>query len=276
MSSDQSKHPNVAQHAAATAIFNSLVGAIPVVGPAIQEGLVDYWGRVKQERINLFLEGLKGYFESLNNSEIDPEFLRSEDFAQFFELVIKKVSETKSEAKHEYFRNILKNNLRTRSISDFSETFLNIIGQLHVQQIEILANHIHVDEEYYEQDRQIYDIKRKVDDLREKLRQENELNEKGKANNSTAVQTELDKWFRLLNEKTLRHDSITQEFKKFNADFEYITKPTFNFYIHDLASKSLLVDRERRKIRPSNTLHQNCNHRIWQTASGVYQGQGRN
>src|SRR3954470_4992929 len=99
--------PSIAHQEAVASIFNIITSNIPVLGAIIQEGLVDYHGRVKQARINQFLEGLKQYFESLQGEEIEPEFLRSEEFSQFFELVIRKVAESKSDAKHEYFRNIL-------------------------------------------------------------------------------------------------------------------------------------------------------------------------
>jgi len=123
----------------ARSILNVIIRNIhPVFGVIISESIFDYWGRIKQDRVNAFGVKLKEYFETVSDQEIDEEFLRSEDFAQFFEMVIRKVSETKSEEKLKIFRDILINNIQSKEIDDFSETFLNLVSQLQEKQIKAL------------------------------------------------------------------------------------------------------------------------------------------
>ncbi len=122
----------------AGSVLNILTSSIPYVGPILAEGLSNYWGKVKQERINSFVIELKEYFETVSNSEIDEEFIKSEDYAQIFEMVLRKVSDTKSDEKLKIFKDILLNVIQIKKIDDHSETFLNLVGQLTSQQINAL------------------------------------------------------------------------------------------------------------------------------------------
>ncbi len=141
---------------AAASILNVLTNSIPIVGPALSEGLYNYWNNVKQERLNIFVEKFKDYLEKNNNDEINPEFLRTEDFAQFFELVLRKVTETKSHKKLEVFKDILINNIKAREINDFADTFLNLISQLHEKQIELLKD-LHNNEKHFSEKKELGD-----------------------------------------------------------------------------------------------------------------------
>lgn len=105
-------------------LVNASLGILPG-GAYIVEGF-NYYGKVKQERLNLFLEKFKEYLEGCSLNEIDAQFLKSEDFQGLFESIIKKVSETKSENKRETFRKILINSIEAKKVSDYSETFLNL------------------------------------------------------------------------------------------------------------------------------------------------------
>ncbi|MCD6066188.1 MAG: hypothetical protein K0S33_1014 [Bacteroidetes bacterium] len=126
-----------------TEAFNSFVNVIANIlpfGNVIAEGLINYHGRIKQERLNLFVEKLREYMEQIHEDEINPEYLKSEDFLQLFESVIRKVVETRSEEKLSRYRDILVNNIKAQKSADYSETFLTLVSQLQEEQIVTLNN----------------------------------------------------------------------------------------------------------------------------------------
>ena len=57
--------------------------AIPFVGGLLNEVVFEYSGRIKQERLNRFVELLQEYFHEKRDLEINVEDLKTEDFHDF-------------------------------------------------------------------------------------------------------------------------------------------------------------------------------------------------
>lgn len=88
------------------------IGAIPFVGAAINEFAFEARGRIKQERINNFINNFAEYLGKFKKNEIHIDQIKEEDFGDFFEELIIKVSKTHSEIKKDAFRNLLMSPLR--------------------------------------------------------------------------------------------------------------------------------------------------------------------
>lgn len=90
-------------------VFNSMAksvfSVIPFAGTAITELVFEYNGRIKQNRLNKFVEFLSEGFS--NQNEVDIENIKTEHFNDVFEAVIKRVFTTKSGAKLKRFRDII-------------------------------------------------------------------------------------------------------------------------------------------------------------------------
>ncbi len=124
----------------AIATLKSTLGNIPVVGGFLNEYLFEVRGKVKQERLNKFVAGFAEYLTQLKEVTLRPEQIEKEEFGDFFEEVIKKVTRTSSETKKEAFKKLLANQLIKPKDYDYAEMILEIIGSLHETQILLLNN----------------------------------------------------------------------------------------------------------------------------------------
>ncbi|MCW3084242.1 MAG: hypothetical protein JWP12_1608 [Bacteroidetes bacterium] len=115
-------------------LYNSIIGFIP--GGHISVELAQYRGRIQQERLNKFSVFLKEGFEKTTGKQFDPENLKTEDFTDSFETIIRKVVQTKSEEKLKRYRNVLLRQMLERGEHEMFSKFVALIDE--VSDIEIL------------------------------------------------------------------------------------------------------------------------------------------
>ena len=118
--------------------YKSLLSMTPLFGTVLNEIFFDCRARVKQNRLNNFIETLD---KRLKEIGIKTEDIKdNEDFIDAFELVIKKVVDTKAKYKINIFRDILINQLDTNKQIDTGllDRFLDIIYQMSEIEIKIL------------------------------------------------------------------------------------------------------------------------------------------
>ncbi|MEX2597081.1 MAG: hypothetical protein WEC59_09165 [Salibacteraceae bacterium] len=121
------------------AILKGSIGAIPYAGSLLNEVLFEVRGRLKQNRINSFVESLSNYMESLDPNRLNLNQIRNEDFGDFFEELLISVSKTRSTSKHHAFRNLLVNQLMNTTKIDTTEIFLELLKSITEKQIAILS-----------------------------------------------------------------------------------------------------------------------------------------
>jgi len=119
---------------------NVIFSSIPVCGTILNEVLFEYRSRVKQERLNRFAEELERYLRSMRSCEVDQKYLKSEEFGDIFESILRRVVNTASEEKVHRFKKILLNEMTHTYTSDFKETFLDIVSRINEDQILILKH----------------------------------------------------------------------------------------------------------------------------------------
>ena len=69
-------------------VIRGLVGAIPCVGTALNEAIFDLRARLKQERLEKFVEKLAGVLKTLDTAKVDTAYIKSEEFVDFLEDVL--------------------------------------------------------------------------------------------------------------------------------------------------------------------------------------------
>src|SRR5690606_3919762 len=118
----------------------SIFGAVPFVGSLFDELFFEYNGRIKQKRLNHFIEILADNFTQ--ESDIKIENIQTEDFNDLFESVLRRVVRTKSEWKLNKFKDILINELNspTKQI-ELVELYLDLISDLSEEELTILYHH---------------------------------------------------------------------------------------------------------------------------------------
>ncbi|WP_067051475.1 hypothetical protein [Methanofollis ethanolicus] len=95
------------------------LSAIPIVGAALDEIAFEGRGRMYQNRLNKFIELLKEYMSSVREEEIDFTYLKSDEFGDIFEAIIRKVLLTGSEEKINRFKMILVQDMKNTYHSDY-------------------------------------------------------------------------------------------------------------------------------------------------------------
>lgn len=129
---------DIVKKEAATSIYNIALSFVP--GNFILKELQDLRGRIYQSRLNYFVEVLKESFENVTGKKYDPENLKSADFLDSFEILVRKAVYTKSKEKIKRYKNVLLREMFEpgKTESDFFLKYVNLIEELNEVQIIIL------------------------------------------------------------------------------------------------------------------------------------------
>ncbi|MES2862708.1 MAG: hypothetical protein V4666_01180 [Bacteroidota bacterium] len=219
------------QKEALISVAKSLFSAIPYAGTALTELLFDYNGRIKQNRLNHFIEILSEGFTQ--NSEIPLENIKTEHFNDLFESVLKRVVTTKSESKLRRFKDILINELKCPTESETVDIYLDLINNLSENEILILHHHRRFGKSY------VQEITRR-DLLRENLGKaiENKKHDSkifGISNHDSQIR-EIENEIMIIKEK---HRKL-EIYRK--PEFYDLDESKYFFYIQRLYSQALLID----------------------------------
>ena len=210
----------------------SIFGAIPFGGTALNELFFEYNGQIKQKRLNQFVEILAENFTE--DSEINIENIKTEDFNDLFEAVLRRVVQTKSETKLIRFKDILIKELNSPSEEpELITVYLDLISSLSEQELIVLYNHRHFDGNFDLE----FENKNKLKEQRLKLSQKLK-NERISIGDST-YQDSFDK----VDKEIKRIEQKHKSFDKFRtAEFYEINEHQFIYYKQRLFSKGLLLD----------------------------------
>ncbi|MDI5897630.1 hypothetical protein [Flavobacterium yafengii] len=242
------KHMTVKDKKVATEVgistIKGLISAIPFVGGAINEFAFEARGRLKQERINSFIISLSEYIGQFKDDELNIEEIKKEEFGDFFEEVIIKVSKTRSEVKKEAFKILLANQLLRPKDIEYAEILLELINSLQERQIPILNNLIDSgDGLYIDYSGQLIQNKNILKDL------ENQIKDKCQYFDSiedTYGDPEINDYESKIESTKKEIERLKEKVAEFETPFVAKTYdiPIYEFYylIQDLCNKGLLID----------------------------------
>lgn len=122
-------------------VSKSVFGAIPYIGDLLNEVVFEHRSRIKQKRINAFIEEIMTSLESIDPAFIDVEYIKSENFSDFFESILKKASEVNSAEKIKKLSDLFAKEIRQPYCFSFKEYFLSLLVELSEKEIEVLYYH---------------------------------------------------------------------------------------------------------------------------------------
>jgi hypothetical protein len=228
----------------AISTLKATIGAIPVIGAALNEYLFETRGRIKQDRINKFIESFAEYLTELKPVQLHINQIEKEEFGDFFEEIIIKVSKTKSEIKKEVFKKLLANQLTKPQDFDYASLLLDTIGSLHEGQIPILYK---LNNEFYDSiadnQGQLFQKKKQLEKLRkERGRLFFNSSYREDSNNDPLVKNANAQVSALESEVYQLEDSLQNIIEDNNH--EKIRKRNYRnpLLLHDLCNKGLAVD----------------------------------
>ncbi len=208
---------------------------IPVLSPILNE-FFDFRSKLKQNRLNQFIELLENFFS--NHRGVNLENFQTAEFSDLFESVLKRVVQTQSIEKYKRFKNILVNQLNQpiQNIDD-SEIYLDLISSLSEIEIKLLYEY----NEFLKSQKPKVEARKfqidKLNILRTQLSSMPKENEKGKSfldlqTEISDIEADVAKIQKDINFTTYIH----------THDYFGISKDQFLFYKQRLFSRALLVD----------------------------------
>lgn len=220
-------NPKIIAQKAIEGVIRTMLGTLPY-GPVFIE-ILEIGGRIKQERLNSFLEELAKFLTE-NQEDINIDNIRSEDFIDLFESVITRVVKTQSEIKRQRFKDILINKIKVPDYNiDNAEIHLSIISELSEKAIEILSYHAVFNEEYE-------NAKERVAKIPEQIKLESVLI-------ASEVDNKRKEQIKKLELEYLEKTEYIESLELYReSGFYNITESDFLYYKQTLASKALLVD----------------------------------
>ncbi len=210
----------------------SLFGAVPFGGTALNELFFEYNGQIKQKRLNRFVEILAENFTE--DSEINIENIKTEDFNDLFEAVLKRVVQTKSELKLNRFKDILIKELNSPTKeTELIDVYLDLITTLSEEELVILFHHKNFNKNYDNEREELDRLNEQMLRIKENMRKETIIVEKSK------YQDDFDKVSANISLIKNKH----KEFEKYrSSEFYGISEQKFIFFKQRLFSKGLILD----------------------------------
>lgn len=117
--------------------ITSYIDLIPVAGVFINQAL-DVRGKIKQERLLNFLEVFVQYSQDLKDDDVNLDEIQKEEFGDFFEELMIKISKTSSKEKLKIFSKLLKEQLTSPIEIEKVQIMLEIISTLSSGHIHLL------------------------------------------------------------------------------------------------------------------------------------------
>jgi hypothetical protein len=216
----------------------SIFGAVPFGGALLDELFFEYNGRIKQKRLNHFVEILAENFTE--ESEINIDNIKTENFNDLFESVLRRVIQTKSELRLKRFKDILIKELNSPTEqTELVELYLDLISTLSEEELSILYYHRFFDNNYEDEIDKLNKLRDKLNSVKEKQKRETIIIDRSKyADEKIEAENGISKI-----------ENWLEPLKKYKtAEFYDLTDNRFMFFKQRLFSKGLLVDNVRNRI----------------------------
>lgn len=123
-------------------VVRSLLGAIPSIGTALNEAIFDLRARLKQERLEKFVEELASILQTLESDKIDVAYIQSAEFVDFLEDVLIRAAKVRAEEKRRKLAAVLAGRLQHAEGTPFDDRFLDLLISLSDTQVRILVEHL--------------------------------------------------------------------------------------------------------------------------------------
>ncbi|HOX81847.1 MAG TPA: hypothetical protein PLJ60_05255 [Chryseolinea sp.] len=226
----------------AVSTLKGLIGAIPFAGGLLNETLFEYRSRIKQNRIEKFVEALGQSLQDKTEDKIDLDQIKKEDFSDFFESVLITVTRTRSDEKTKRLKTLLLNQLIDPVDIEYSELFLKMIDSLHEKQLLILNGLSNVPSTFIDSKGEYYSNKKEFDKITEELRHKYFWTDKEERYQNEEIRKLEDKK-KTLKDKLDRLDiKIIQNNKPYQPRTYKCDGSEYFYLVQDLCNKSLLVD----------------------------------
>jgi hypothetical protein len=137
MEESKELHLTIKQLESIKSLYNIVIGFVP--GKHVINEIIEYRSNIQKERLRRFSELLRQGFEETTGKSFDLENLKTEEFIDAFELVIRKVAQTKSKEKVLRYRNVLLKAIYEKDESEMFLKYFALIDEISETQMLILS-----------------------------------------------------------------------------------------------------------------------------------------
>lgn len=207
------------------------------IGPFLTETIFDLRGKLKQKRINDFVERLALHFGLDNHLKIDERLLTSEAFSDILENALVKVSRTRAESKIIMFKQVLIDHIVSGTPPDATEMYLEIVDKLTEKQLLILKNLSQTPADRFASlHEKIYLLRTEINTMEAQLKREIEYMKDDSQSEGTR---------QMINDKEAQIGRLklqTWEYKAYDPATYGCQAPEFKYLIQDLFNNGLIRD----------------------------------
>jgi len=220
--------------------LKGLISAIPYAGGLLNEVIFEARSRLKQDRVNNFIEEFGEYVSQQSESNLKLHEINSDQIGDVFEEILISVSKTSAEHKKEIFKKILLNQLTSNEIgTDETVRYINITNELTQLQYKILLAFSSLSDNVLKYKIQILLMEAEAKQLRSEMAS---LEEKETSNGKTGdkIRTRIKQIQKLTGSKrkALQNGFINPNI---HTTFD-ISREVYITEIQDLIAKGLLFD----------------------------------
>lgn len=199
----------------------------PMIGAGaatfLTEAFFGIRGKLKLKRSEKFIIEFSNYIKAIN-PDFDIETVNSEDFGDFFEQVLIKVSQTNSISKLEGFKRLIANQILNPVSYDLVHRYLDLVSNL-------TANHLILLQHWYFNELKYRKFLRELNDERNHLKEQFDAG----INKTNIDETYSDYQTRLLDHDLIDKEGIRETIEeKRNELYQKFEENEFDFWAHDL------------------------------------------
>jgi len=216
------------------------IGAIPFAGTLLNEVMFEARSRVKQERVNNFVNELSSYLANLKEGDLKLEDLNQEEIGDILEDVFISVSKTSAKHKYDSFKKIIRKQLDpVKSNSDEVLRFVSITNSINAFQFQILTFFSSMSDKVLKYPIDILEIERELPLVEQEIMHDKKRYNKGLSNNLAMQQSFLKDKQRSINSK---RKALSENIRVNDHSVYGLTLEEFIVEMQDLIGKGLIFD----------------------------------
>lgn len=137
MTSDE-KRMDIRVRETLTSVIKASIANIPIMGSFLNEALFDVHSRIKQERVEQFIQLLERKIDQLSLESVTLSKFRSDDFTDLLEDVILKATRARQKEKLKLYAGIIASKVKSEPVVEFDFQCIDIIDQLSLHELLVI------------------------------------------------------------------------------------------------------------------------------------------
>lgn len=118
------------------------LGAVPYIGSVLNEAFFETPNRIAQKRKEKHIESVIKKLQAINEDVIDINFIKSEDFSDLLQIILKNITLKNAAEKADFFSNLTVSSMlssRSKQALEWQIRYIEIIAELNESEMHLLS-----------------------------------------------------------------------------------------------------------------------------------------